>query len=239
MTNALVKLVIVFGIGGARADLVAGWLGTLPGFVNSRWIIDPETGVSYGHQGNIRAIDQNVPLEEVLNNQGLTLDPNAEFTWAVACHGYNLKLQDFKQHIDSGAVKFVYVDARTANQNKVAWEFYVKTYLSHRRSLESVRGWSEQWIIGQDLSDQERIQKLKNLLTTHRNRHIIPAVPCDVIDYSKAFVPGGSRYICDVLGITAPDVYHQYYDSVLPYTHSPESINVWGVNWQRQDYFPD
>ena len=117
-----IKLVIVAGIGGARADFVAGWLGLLPMFVNSRWTLDPETGVSYGFQGNCRAIDQQQSISQVLSSQGCTLDQNAKFTWAVACHGYDLKPENYLPHIDQGTIKFVSINTKGVDPKIIHWE---------------------------------------------------------------------------------------------------------------------
>lgn len=230
---------IVAGTGGARADFVAGWLGTLPGFVNSRWIIDPETGVSYGYMGDLRAIDQNQKLESVLSSQGLVADPEAEFTWAVSCHGDTLASKDFQSLIDSGAVRFAWIDCSRANPNTIAWEFYVKTYLSHRRAMDSVKGWAEQWVIGNNLSDREKTQRLQKMLKNHQVCYNKINLPCVQIDYVETFCAGGSRYLCQCLGLSASDKHHQYWDSVLPFSQSPSNVRAWGVEWRQQDWFPD
>lgn len=241
MTNTPVKLLVVAGIGGARADLLSGWLGTLPGFINSRWIIDPLTGVSYGHMGMMRGIDSGQDPEELLTKLDLSLSSSAEFTWAVACHGFNLNYNDYKHHINSGAVKFVYIDISNANLHTISWEFFVKTYLSHRRVLDSVKSISEQWVIGRNLSDDEKAQKLRNLLKSYclPNSKNNFNIPCTYIDYTQAFGVGGSSYIARALNLSIDDVYHQYWDSIIPFTHSPNELTVWGVNWRRSDWFPN
>lgn len=144
-------------------------------------------------------------------------------------------------YIESGAIKFVYIDISNADLRTISWEFFVKTYLSHRRVLDSIRSISEQWIIGQDLSDEEKAQKLKNLLKScclpnNKNNFNIP---CTYIDYNRAFCAGGSYYIAQTLNLSVDDVYHRYWDSVLPFTHSPNELTVWGVDWRRSDWFPN
>ena len=229
--------------GGGRADMTAGWLNLLPGFVNGRWVIDPFTGVSFGNMGNLRAIDQYVPLTEILTSNGIHLSAESPHTWAVAIHGNNLDYQQYKPHIDSGTVRFVNIDTSNANQNTISWEFYVKTFLSDRLSLESLRGWGEQWVIGDHLSDSEKIEELTRKLKSHLKNNTAQSLPnkfsCVNLDYVKMFCPGGSQYICQALGLTPDKRFHDYWDAVLPFTHSPQSLNVWGVNWDRDQWFPD
>lgn len=38
-----IRLYIVVARLGARGDFLAGWLGTLPNFIDTQWHIDPDT----------------------------------------------------------------------------------------------------------------------------------------------------------------------------------------------------
>ena len=240
-----VTLLFVTGVGGARADFVAGWLGTLPGFVNSRWLIDPTTGVSYGQMGNFRGVDSGADIHELLQEQNVLLDPEADFTWAVAVHGWGITLEQFKMLIFLGAVKFLSIDISKADHKKVKWEFFVKTYLSHRRQLESIQGYSEQWVVdsmmekSKDITDQDRVKTLKYLMSVHtpttKYISLNDSVPATQLDYVELFAPGGSRYLCKQLQIATSDRHHQYWDAMLSFSDSPESIEVWGHTWNRAD----
>jgi hypothetical protein len=243
-----IKLCIVAGGGGARADFVAGWLGTLPGFVNNFWFIDPFTGVSYGRQGDIRSIDSGQSIESILQNTNLELNKNAKFTWSTACHGYWLKGADYQAMIDAGSIKFLSIDTRGADQNKISWEFITKTYLSHRKQMDSVRGFSEQWLIDTFVNkphptDQDRIDRLKSMILERQKNgnlsftSLNSSVPGQRIKYTELFQAGGSRYLCDQLEIDVSNCYHRYWDSMLEFSNSPETIDVWGVEWRRQDCF--
>jgi hypothetical protein len=238
-----IKIWFVVGLGGDRADFVSGWLGTLPGFVNNRWLIDPVSGVSYGYMGNFRSIDQGVPVDDIAKSYQLTISPHAEFIYAAACHGIRLNFKNYQSYVESGAIRFVTIDTSQANLNTINWEFYVKTYLSHRRTLDAVQGTCEQWVIDNQINlgtitDSDRIDKLKQLLSCPGVRKV-SNYPTTLIDYTKLFCPGGSRYLCNQLSITAADSHHRYWDSMLEFSRSPDTINVWGVQWNKQDYFPD
>lgn len=238
-----IKIWFVVGAGGARADFVSGWLGTLPSFINNRWLIDPDSGVSYGHMGNFRSIDHGELIEDIVQNYQLIISPDAEFIYAAACHGSQLNFQNYQSYVDSGALRFINIDISQADLNTIKWEFYVKTYLSHRRTIDAVQGISEQWLIDSQLTsatDSGRIARLEQLMRNCvLNKDSEYTYPTTVVDYTKLFCTGGSRYLCDKLSITASDSHHQYWDSMLPFSQSPERLTVWGVQWHKQDYFPD
>ena len=238
-----IKLIIVAGIGGARADFVAGWLGLLPMFVNSRWTLEPETGVSYGFQGNCRAIDQQQSISQVLLSQGCILDQNAKFTWAVACHGYDLKPKDYLPHITQETIKFVSIDVQDVDPIIIHWEFLVKTYLSHRRTMDCVKGYAEEWIIDNminlpTITDQDRVDQMHKLLNQkhyfNRTRSLPSTMPSVMINYTQLFCTGGSRYLCQALGIDVSDSYHQYWDKIVSCADSPKQIRVWDTDWSIQ-----
>lgn len=236
-------MLIVAAHGGGRADLTAGWLNSLPGFVKGRWMIDLATGVSYGNMGDLRSIDHGADLEKVLESQGIVLNGQSPFTWAIAVHGYRLDYEKYQPYIDSGKISFVSIDTVGANQKVIAWEFYVKTYLSHRLTLESLKGQNEQWIIGENLSNQQKADKLASLMQRHHfgghTCSLPDTFPCTKLRYVDLFCQGGSVYMCDQLGISVDQSCHRYWDAVMPFTNSPESLTVWDINWQRQDWFPD
>ena len=56
------------------------------------------------------------------------------------------------------------------------------------------------------------------------------------LDYTQLFQEtGGSRYLCNVLGITAEDRMHKYWDFLLPYIRTPDTIVRWGKVWNRHE----
>jgi hypothetical protein len=241
---SLVKLIIVAGNGGARADFIAGWLGLLPNFINSYWNIDPATGCSIGCMGNLREIDREIPVEIAVRNQQLTLSPAATTTWAVACHGNQLDINDYQEHINNESVKFLSIDTGGAEKNRIAWDFVVKTYLSDRRGLDWARR-SKHWVVDDSidgvLSDEKRVAKVRQLLTNlsslGRNVSLPNSFSSTTINYVELFQPGGSYYLCNQLNIEASNTHHKIWDFMIQLADAPDNITVWGVEWKKQDYF--
>lgn len=236
---------MVSGWGGARADFVAGWLGLLPMFINNKWTIDPETGLSHGFQINCRELDHqpHSSIYSVLSAHGCSLDEHAEFTLALACHGYSFQPEDYLSYINQGAIKFLSIDIRGADYQTILWEYLVKTYMSHRRTLDSVKGHACQWgidfiINAPVITDQDRIDQMNKLLNQkkyfYKTRALPPTIPSLIVNYNQLFNKGGSRYLCQVLEINVPDSYHQYWDNTLLSATSPKQIKVWDTNWSIQ-----
>lgn len=236
---------MVAGWGGARADFVAGWLGLLPTFINNKWTIDPETGLSHGFQINIREIDKqpDYSISSALSAHGCALDQHAEFTLALSCHGENFQSRDYLSYIDQGTIKFVSIDIKEADHQTIQWEFLVKTFLSHRRALHAVRGDSLRWPIDliinkPTITDQDRIDQMYKLLNEkkkfYKTKSLPTTIPSLTVNYNRLFDEGGSRYLCQVLEIDVPDSYHQYWDTVLPCATSPKQLRVWDTDWSIQ-----
>jgi hypothetical protein len=197
--------------------------------------------------GYLRSIDYatDSPIS-VVNSFQLSLDSGADITWAVSCHGYNLSAGLYQPLIDSNKIKFITIELDNADKNFIAWEFIVKTYLSKRRGMDWAQR-NKHWIIDDQINleyitDQDRISKMKELLKKPlkvQDRSLPSSIPATVLEYTKLFQPGGSRYLCEQLNIEAPDSYHNFWNTLLPFANSPTSIQAWGVNWQRDDCFTD
>jgi hypothetical protein len=242
-----IKLWVVAAAGGARGDFVAGWLGTIPGFLNSYWNLDPATGVSLGHMGHLRSIDYNNSLPSTeLNSYQLSLSNESNITWAISCHGYKLDPVIYQPHIGDNSMKFLSIDIGNADKNFINWEFIVKTYLSNRRGLDWAQR-NKHWIVDDQINldtitDQDRIDKTRQLLKQQMpptDQSLPTTIPSVVLDYVKLFKLGGSHYLCNHLSITAPDYCHTLWDAMLPFADAPDTIMVWGVDWRKSDYFPD
>jgi hypothetical protein len=243
-----VKLLIVSAPGGARADFTAGWLGTLPEFVNSYWNIDPTTGVSLGNMGRLRQIDYDKQLPtQVLNSCQLELSNQSSLTWAVACHGYQIDGKMYEPYINNGSIKFLSIDISKADKSKINWEFFAKTYLSTRRGLDWVQR-DKSYIIDDHISadsicDQQRIDKIINLLEHTKVPNVLKDlslptdVPAVILDYVQLFDENGSRYLCDKLDLVVPERHHHLWKSMLLFADCPEEIKLWGVTWKKSDWF--
>jgi len=214
-----IQVWIITGPGGSRIDFIAGWLGCLPNFVNNWWGIDPLTGQSVGNMRALKRLDSD-PNAELSHffPEHVTFKKDAELTYAGSCHGYHLNTQI--SNLDF--VKVFYIDTKKADPNKLAWEFFAKTYLSRSPLSE--------------IPDLKRINQgvIKNTIDTN-----IKFNNSIVLDYTKLFVPGGSRYLCDVTNITVSDRYHAYYDTCLFWADTPMEIEAHGKTWRYVDYFND
>lgn len=241
-----VKLLLVTGPGGARMDYVSGWLGTLPYFIDCEWVVDPTTGQSRGRHQALKYIDHSVNLTEILEQQNLVLDTTASLTWAGGNHGF--ALSDNKPSIENQSIRIAVINVAPQDECKIVWEFYVKTYFIERRGFGVIQGYQRPWAIddncNQSLTDEQRIEHVEALIKNHHNCMGITKpnydFPVTYLDYAKMFVPGGSYYLCQQLGIVkATQHHHDLWDALLPFAASPDVITVWGKTWVKDDYFPD
>lgn len=240
MTNCRLKLILYPA--GARGDFVSGWAGVLPNVMNNWWSIDPITGLSLG-MFQIKMIDHGFPLEEILKNQNLFLDANSKLFCVGACHGSNLDLASLQKLIDSGALQLYVIDVTTADKADIAWECIVKSYLSRRNYYKETQ-WI--WAIDQkldssnsEITDQQRIDAVTDLaqkISITAIEKFLTSTDITILDYTKLFVPGGSYYLCDKLKLSAPQVCHDFWNQMLPFACSPDSINVWNHTWQKKDF---
>lgn len=227
-------------------DYVSGWLGTLPDFIDSEWVVDPLTGQSRGRHQALKYIDHSVNLNDILKQQNLVLDPTAKITWAGGNHGF--ALNDIKSFIDNKSIGIAVVDVAPQEECKIIWEFYVKTYFIKRHGFGVVQGYQKPWLIDEKfdqlITDEQRIDYINKLIDDHHNcmgvHKPVYDFPVTYLDYTQMFQPGGSRYLCQMLGISnALDRHHALWDALLPITTSPDELTVWGKTWVKDDYFPD
>ena len=101
-----VKCILITGSPGTKYDFVAGWLSTLPLFMNNFWHIDPVTGKSYG-QTHIDGLDifEINSLELELANYNYIADATSGYTVVYPLSGHNLQHQISPELVTSGAVK--------------------------------------------------------------------------------------------------------------------------------------
>jgi hypothetical protein len=223
---------------------VCGWAGLLPNVLNNWWGLDPITGLSLCSV-ETKMIDHGSTLDDVLKKQNLSLDANSNLFYVAPCHGYNLDLSQLTQLINSGVLQLYVVDVTHADKSTIAWEFLVKTYLSQRNTIffeETHRSWlidSKIDLPHAEITNQHRIDAVADLLKK------ISIITVDeflnfpditVLDYTKLFAPGGSYYFCDQLDLIAPEVCHNFWNQMLPFACSPDSINVWGRVWNKKDF---
>jgi hypothetical protein len=243
LINCRVKLIIYPA--GARGDFVCGWAGLLPNVFNNCWGLDPITGFSQCSL-ETKMLDYGSTLDEILKKQNLSLDTNSNLFYVTSCHGHNLDVSQLAQVIDSGVLQLYAIDVTNADKSTIAWEWMVKTYLSQRNTIffeETHRSWLIDLKINQphaEITNQLRIDTVTDLaqkLSVTTVDQILNSPDITVIDYTKLFAPGGSYYFCDKLELDAPEVCHNFWNQMLPFACSPDSINVWGHSWNKKDFF--
>lgn len=252
MIHPRFKLVLA-GV-GARGDFVAGWAGSLPDVINNWWNIDPLTGCSKG-AFHIKTIDAYPMVEystfvQFFSDHNLVLDPVSKLTYVAPLHGYNLDLTTITQLCSTGAVDVYYIDTCVVDYSIIRWEYVVKTYLTKKNTISDIqnhRVWNIDNCIDlpfMDIRDTDRISAAKQQFALHHidnklilenkflnNKNVI------VLDYQTLFCPGGSVYLCNKMKLSADSAHHKMWDSMLPIAKSPESINVWGYQWNKQDFY--
>ena len=241
-TVFLKKFYVVTGIGGARHGFVAGWLGTLPDFIDNQWYIDLETGHANGYMSVLSELDQGMLFADFLKNKNLLFSSDAKQCLAGQCHGINLarSVTDIKNK----HVTVVDIDISNADPNLIGWEFLVKTYLRKNRSKHNCEEkilWNIDKkinISSESITDLHRIEKFKSLAETYNTMsRKMDNIDVISLDYTKLFCQNGSRYLCNQLELEVKDLYHKHWNCMLPFSKSPDSLSVWGHTWNKLDFF--
>jgi len=228
------KLIAILGTIGARADFVAGWLGTLPNFIDNHWRIDPETGKSFSYSTRLKRLDfNNITLPILLADYNYQLDQHAITYFAGSHHQHHLyqKLSE----TEKSAVTTLSIDITDQDPNFIHWEFLVKTFMLKQRSDQTPPGIE----YGVDvnltnsnipISDQSRCDYINNFLAT-RKTDMLFKKSSNYINYSEIFVPGGSRIVADKLNIETSERHHRLWDQMIPLADAPKSITRFGRTW--------
>ena len=241
-----IKLVLVAGTGGARMDFVSGWLGKLPNFIDTKWYIDPSTGLSIGDMHFIKSIDSlDSDIGQVVNNHKAQLDINAKLQWAGSCHGN--QIEKYREKINSGLFKLLIIGTESVSsdiKDKIQWEFFAKTYLSHRKTITNYfnnANWNiDNQIDKTDITDLTRVEQLKKMLEKNKSFEKTPLVPPGIeyvtAEYDKLFVPGGSEYLCNILELSAGNRDHRLWDTLLGFADTPDSVYAFNKTWTKSEF---
>jgi hypothetical protein len=250
LTKTPIKITMISGQPGARTDFVAGWLGTMPEFVDNFWYIDPETGQSNGKMRMTKQFKPGSDIDDVLSNHGYKLSQKSNLTFAGAWHPWhNAKIEKLDLYVNSGLINLFHIDVEPECVAKVFWENKVKTGLSSWTCRFGQLELPLQWGVDQimlrdkivakieDITDQQRIDFFEIQMRRNSVLKAAPSLyPHCVVSYKELFQPGGSYYLCNKLGITAGQRYHKYWDAMLSVADAPEEIIVWGRTWRQQDW---
>jgi len=240
-----IGLYLCTGIGGARHGFLAGWLGTLPNFIDNQWRIDLETGHSDGYMNIAKDIECGMSFSQFLNNRSFVLSDTADLLLAGQLHGH--ALIPYQDSIDYRYVKILNVDVTRADPSQIQWDFLVKTYLRKDRAKHNYEKNAVQWNIDKSINqsvitDLDRVDKFKQLATKMaQSNPYDPMLDSPLkfinLDYEQLFQIGGSQYLCEQLNITVGTKYHHYWNQQLPWAQSPDILHVWNTVWNKSDFF--
>lgn len=235
-----IKLKLIAGPIGARMDFVAGWLGTLPNYINNQWHIDPITGQSNGFMRETKYLDHGQHnLSQLLTDRGFELRADAEYTWAGACHGFALDSNVILPLVESGLLEIVQITCGPQHTNEIFWNFLVKTFMApdlHAGNLLHGKPWLIDQRIAEPATDALRIAKLQELASKHKWIYSVKDhIPTTKIDYDAIASDQGSAELGKLLNISVPHSCHLLWKNMLPLSFAPESIPVWGHTWTRHE----
>lgn len=235
---------LVTGPGGARMDFIAGWLSTLPGFLEGSWRINPITGMSIGDSHHTKEMDDpnSRRFDDVLTSAKMRFNTNSPITYVGTCHGWYTPRLMTPEQLD--AVRIIYIDTPHWNHPKICWEFVIKTFMTKMQTKSAFQlGLDEMNAKMKSFpNDEARAEWIHAYLTNFPAGHAFPPPPppnATLLDYDSLFTPGvGSHYLAYRLGIKDLDNrHHLYYDDMLKYAESPKTIEKFGRIWQFSDYF--
>lgn len=246
-----IKLKLISGVGGARIDFVAGWLGTLPGWINNQWQIDPITGQSNGFMRMTKPLDHgNNDISTLLKDLNLELSPHAKFYWAGACHGFYNKI-DISNLLNSGSVELWRIQVRDVDINEIIWNHIVKTFMSHDTRISRLQDQTP-YLIDRRIKDaqpsvviddQLRIEFMHDLINQIKQGFLSmvnnleqSTVPAKIIEYREIASVDGSYYLQQMFDLNVPEACHKMWANMIPLSFSPDSIQTWGHCWRRADY---
>lgn len=244
------KVILVAGECGARMDFVAGWLGTLPLFLDNEWHMDPLTGQSYGFMRHTKILDVK-KIDSFLNlfRGHFIINPSADLYYAGSLHAS--MPENILSAINFGQAELLVIDTSNVSFSHIQWECTVKTLLSQIRTREAINLWNRPWQVDLNINkigitNLDRITLVKQQLCSAGNQRysnsllISDLIPHKKVDYNLLFRSGGSKYLCNMLELPNFDErYHNFWDCQLPLSTSPESLTVWGETWNKADYFND
>ena len=234
------RLRIIVARPGARGDFLAGWLGTLPDSVDTLWRIDLVTGRSLGLMTCFKHLDREPADSEALNrilaSRNYQLDPTAPFVFNMACHGYELE----KKLTDATQLEIVQI-TDDKNQDKINWEYTVKTWFSSDRQEHNLRdhefGQADRTM--PNTTDAHRVQAVKQFARSCARVNVDQALPgLDVVklDYNRLFVPGGSRLIERALRLNLGTHYHMLWNTQLYFADSQDTYTQFNHTWKPNNY---
>jgi len=251
------KIVLIAGGAGARKDFVGGWLSLCNGFIRTPWRIDPLSGYSRIDTGIVWTIPL---LLDRLECGNLRIDSNANQTLAITAHVDNdvsvsdSNIKKLAELVNAGNLSIAGIDLDRADMIQYHWDRLFKVYLCLGMDYNQ---YYRQYNVDlcknlfntlDTLTDDHAVKFInkridivleeQHLPARDQDNHwpfykkLKPLAPVDLV-YAELFKPGGSYYLCDMLGTTAPERAHVYWDAMLPFINSPDSCHAFGREWNK------
>jgi hypothetical protein len=232
-----IKLVIVQSQGGARGDFLAGWLGSLPDFVDSQWYIDCETGQSFTHAKFFKEYQNHFNLDDFLAGYNFARSDRSTFQLAATTHFCDLS------NVPAANVKIISIRVSESDMVEVQWNRLVKTFLTQHR-YESAMWKNIRYGIDLQIEDRSNIDNdARFRLLENRKQSLFDNIPrpiCQtadyVFDYKEIFTPMGSHLIADRLKLQCVNRHHLLWQKNLEFAAPPDIIDRFGQTYTFDDF---
>lgn len=241
-----IRFYIIQSPGGARGDFLAGWLGSLPDFLNSNWTIDWETGQSFTQAKFLKFFDQdpNVTknLSDFLESYQYVLDQHHDFLVVGTTHDASIA-----NYVDPAQRDLVTILSIQLSQQRLiecAWEFFVKTFLTKHRYdfafCNHIMYGVDHYLKDQGImvNDHERLKCIDQYLQ-NINLACLQArlAGCDYLfNYDDLFVPEGSRRLVNQLDLVCSEKHHEQWNQNLKFAQSPLEIERFGKTFKFKEF---
>lgn len=242
MTTLPVKLSVIHSQGGARGDFLAGWLGTLPQYLQNYWTVDCETGQSVSNANFLKHFPPTPfenDFEKFLHGHNFNLDYNSRLWVSATTHRPDISL--FFPPAKRNCLQLISIQISERDRTEIEWNFFVKTLLTKHRQLQDFRekiqyGVDHFFDAGCEINDENRLEKIDVWLSRHVFTTNIPLEADVVLSYSEIFRPGGSVGLSAVLGVQCSDAYHARWNTMTAVASSPKIIERFGKVFRFDDF---
>jgi hypothetical protein len=193
----------------------------------------------------------------------LHIDPTVNQRLAITCHiddslGINTAdistVNKLTKLVNSNVLTIAGIDLHNADMVQYHWDRLVKVhvcigmkYNNHYRQ-QNPNSVSNTFHISDLVTDEYAINHIENRINMAITDRLLPPreqdnhwpfykkldslSPLD-LDYAELFKPGGSYYLCNIVGATAPERAHAYWDAMLPFINAPDSCTAFGREWNK------
>jgi len=235
-----IQLIIVQSQMGAKGDFLAGWLGTLPNFIENYWTVDCETGQSFTKANFFKFFNSNNNLDNFLSDIKFVLSAHQHYFLSATTHHNNVSTFITEQQHKN--VDIISIKITEHSKLDVAWNGFVKTNLTKHRYDYSI--W-ENVTYGVDycfdnknnITDVDR----QNYIESNFNdlspyiAQVDPAAK-HVFIYDEIFVPGGSQLLAEKLKLKCSLQHHKLWDKNLEFSYAPDIIDRFGKIYSIDDF---